>query len=123
MILLTNRVHAARARRPSKVIADVRNDLADAAVLAVMDDPGGVLAMPASFRADAATDWNRPLRSSRARSGSSRRRGSASHKSSGKASSKAKATAKNAGKKASSRSTAAKKKTPVKSTSSKRRQH
>ncbi len=68
VILLTNRVHAARARRPSKVIADVRNDLADAAVLAVMDDPGGVLAMPVSFRADAATDWNRPLRSSRARS-------------------------------------------------------
>ncbi len=73
VILLTNRVHAARARRPSKVIMDVRNDLADAAVLAVMDDPGGVLAMPASFRADAATDWNRPLRSSRARSGSRRR--------------------------------------------------
>jgi CubicO group peptidase (beta-lactamase class C family) len=68
VILLTNRVHAAKARRPSKVIADVRNDLADAAVLAVMDDPGGVLAMPVSFRADAATDWNRPLRSSRARS-------------------------------------------------------
>ena len=127
VILLTNRVHAARARRPSKVIADVRNDLADAAVLAVMDDPGGVLAMPASFRADAATDWNRPLRSSRARSGSSRRRGSASHKSSGKASSKAKSatksTAKSSTKKASSRSTAAKKKTPAKSTSSKRRQH
>ena len=29
-----------------KVIADVRNDLADAAAVAVMDDPGGVLAMP-----------------------------------------------------------------------------
>lgn len=77
VILLTNRVHAARARRPSKVIADVRNDLADAAVLAVMDDPGGVLAMPASFRADAAVDWNRPLRSSRARSSSARRRAAA----------------------------------------------
>lgn len=74
VILLTNRVHAARARRPSKVIADVRNDLADAAVLAVMDDPGGVLAMPASFRADNAIDWNRPLRSSRARSSGARRR-------------------------------------------------
>lgn len=65
VVLLTNRVHAARARRPSKVIADVRNDLSDAAVLAVMDDPGGVLAMPASFRADVAEDWNRPLRSRR----------------------------------------------------------
>lgn len=77
VILLTNRVHAARARRPSKVIADVRNDLADAAVLAVMDDPGGVLAMPVSFRADLATDWNRPLRSSRARSSSASRRAAA----------------------------------------------
>ena len=74
VILLTNRVYAARARRPSKVIADVRNDLADAAVLAVMDDPGGVLAMPASFRADVAADWNRPLRSSRARSSVAARR-------------------------------------------------
>ena len=74
VILLTNRVHAARARRPSSVIADVRNDLADAAVLAVMDDPRGVLAMPVSFRADRATDWNRPLRSSRARSSSASRR-------------------------------------------------
>ncbi len=77
VILLTNRVHAARARRPSKVIADVRNDLADAAVLAVMDDPGGVLAMPVSFRADLATDWNRPLRSSRARSTLASRRAAA----------------------------------------------
>ncbi len=80
VILLTNRVHAARARRPSKVIADVRNDLADAAVLAVMDDPSGVLAMPASFRADKATDWNRPLRSSRASSAAARRRASAAAK-------------------------------------------
>ena len=74
VILLTNRVHAARARRPSKVISDVRNDLADAAALAVMDDPGGVRAMPASFRADVAEDWNRPLRSSRASSSSARRK-------------------------------------------------
>ena len=75
VILLTNRVHAARARRPSTVIADVRNDLADAAVLAVMDDPSGVMAMPVSFRADRAQDWNRPLRSSRSRSAAARRRG------------------------------------------------
>ena len=77
VILLTNRVHAARARRPSKVIADVRNDLADAAVLAVMDDPTGVMAMPVSFRADRAQDWNRPLRSSRASSAAARRRAAA----------------------------------------------
>ncbi|WP_053333665.1 serine hydrolase domain-containing protein [Gemmatimonas phototrophica] len=77
VVLLTNRVHAARARRPSKVIADVRNDLADAAVLAVMDDPEGVRAMPASFRADLAQDWNRPLRSRRASSAAARRRAAA----------------------------------------------
>lgn len=77
VVLLTNRVHAARARRPSKVIADVRNDLADAAVLAVMDDPEGVRAMPASFRADLAQDWNRPLRSRRATSAAARRKAAA----------------------------------------------
>ncbi len=90
VILLTNRVYAARARRPSKVIADVRNDLADAAVLAVMDDPGGVLAMPVSFRADVAEDWNRPLRSSRARSSSARRRAAAAKAAAAKRSSSAK---------------------------------
>ncbi len=80
VILLTNRVHAARAGRPSKVISDVRNDLADAAVLAVMDDPTGVLAMPASFRADRAQDWNRPLTSRRASSASARRKAAAAKK-------------------------------------------
>ncbi|MDQ6612674.1 MAG: serine hydrolase [Gemmatimonadota bacterium] len=74
VILLTNRVHAAKAKRPSKVIADVRSDLADAAALAVMDDPGGVLAMPATFRADVAEDWNRPLRARRTSAKSARAR-------------------------------------------------
>ncbi len=59
VVLLTNRVHAARAQRPAKVIADVRADLADAAELAVLDAPNGVRAMPASFRADEASGWNR----------------------------------------------------------------
>jgi len=58
MILLTNRVHAARAKRPAKVISDVRADLSDAAVLAVLDKPGGLLQMPKSFRADRAVGWN-----------------------------------------------------------------
>ena len=62
VILLTNRVYASRARRPSKVISDVRNDLADAAVLAVIDGPEGRREMPASFRADVAADWNRPVK-------------------------------------------------------------
>ncbi len=59
VILLTNRVHAARARQPAKVIADVRADLTDAAAIAVIDDPSQTIAMPASFRADAAKGWNR----------------------------------------------------------------
>ena len=60
VVLLTNRVHAARARRPAKVISDVRADLADAAALAVTDARGGVLDMPRSFRADRAVGWNKP---------------------------------------------------------------
>lgn len=84
VILLTNRVHAARARRPSKVISDVRNDLADAAALAVMDDPSGVRAMPVSFRADVAEDWNRPLRSTRATSASARRKAAAAKRAAAK---------------------------------------
>lgn len=60
VVLLTNRVHAPRARRPARVIADVRADLADAAALAVVDD--NVLRMPASFRADKAVGWNRSTR-------------------------------------------------------------
>ncbi len=69
VVLLTNRVHAPRARRPSRVIADVRADLADAAVLAVMDD--NILKAPSSFRADKAVGWNR---STRRRSSSVRRK-------------------------------------------------
>jgi CubicO group peptidase (beta-lactamase class C family) len=60
VVLLTNRVHAPRARRPARVIADVRADLADAAVLSVIDD--NILKMPSSFRADKAVGWNRTVR-------------------------------------------------------------
>ena len=63
VILLTNRVHAPRVRRPSKVITDIREDVADVACLAVRDFGPGMLAMPASFRADRAAGWNRPIRS------------------------------------------------------------
>nr|MBA3890896.1 serine hydrolase [Gemmatimonadaceae bacterium] len=56
VILLTNRVHASRAPRPAKVIADVRADVADAASLAVMDF-GSVPSMPLAFRADRAEGW------------------------------------------------------------------
>ncbi|MGH7677479.1 MAG: serine hydrolase domain-containing protein [Gemmatimonadaceae bacterium] len=68
VILLTNRVHAARVRRPAKVIADIRADIADAAALSVRDANGQLMAMPASFRADRAAGWNRPIRSRSSRS-------------------------------------------------------
>jgi serine-type D-Ala-D-Ala carboxypeptidase len=67
VILLTNRVHAARARRPATVISDIRADLADAAAVAVTDDPDQTLAMPVSFRADLAKGWNRVERHWRGR--------------------------------------------------------
>jgi serine-type D-Ala-D-Ala carboxypeptidase len=65
VLLLTNRVHAARARRPAKVISDVRADLADAAAAAVIDNPDNVISMPTRFRADRAVGWNRPVRTAR----------------------------------------------------------
>ena len=79
VILLTNRVHAARAKRPATVISDVRADLADAAALAVVESPYGVLAMPAAFRADRAVGWNKPIRKSR--SSRSVRKGRTTHRS------------------------------------------
>ena len=61
VVLLTNRVHAARARRPALVIADVRADLADAASVSVIDDPLNFVTRPASYRADTEyRKWNRP---------------------------------------------------------------
>ena len=68
VILLTNRVHAAKARRPAKVISDVRADLADAAALAVTDLRGGLIPMPRAFRSDKRVGWNRPERAARGRS-------------------------------------------------------
>ncbi|MDB4913464.1 MAG: beta-lactamase [Gemmatimonadetes bacterium] len=72
VILLTNRVHAAKARRPAKVISDIRADLADAAALAVTDTRIGAIAMPAKFRADLAAGWNKPVRTAKARRGKSK---------------------------------------------------
>lgn len=63
VILLTNRVHAARALHPLQVIADVRSDLSDAASLSVTDMPMGEIGMPASFRADREVGWNETERS------------------------------------------------------------
>ena len=107
VILLTNRVHAAKAKRPAKVIADVRQDLSDAAALSVTDENLAVAAMPASFRADLAVDWNKPTRKAR------KPRGKGSRTSSAKSS--AKPSAKPAPK--ASASSAKKKPAPKKSAS------
>jgi CubicO group peptidase (beta-lactamase class C family) len=94
VVLLTNRVHAARARRPAKVISDVRADLADAAALAVTDSDLGILSMPASFRADRAVGWNKPVHVARSRSARSRRGRTSAHSSrSAKSSSRSKSKA------------------------------
>jgi len=80
MILLTNRIHAAKAKRPAKVISDVRADLSDAAVLAVMDDNTHVAATQARFRADREIGWNpEPPRRHALHRSSKHRRTVASH--------------------------------------------
>lgn len=90
VVLLTNRVHEARAKRPAKVIADVRADLADAAALAVTDYGDGPMVMPAKFRADKAVDWNRPERHARRHSAKKKSSSKAKASSSSKKSSAAK---------------------------------
>jgi CubicO group peptidase (beta-lactamase class C family) len=127
VILLTNRVHAAKARRPAKVISDVRNDLADAAALAVMDAPDGPLVMPASFRADRMVGWNKVESARKSRRGSARSASSRSRKAalarSAKAKSRRTSTARSGSvslsTKASARKSTVKKSTAKKSTASK----
>lgn len=68
IVLLTNRVHAARARRPSLVIADVRQDIADITALSILDPELAIPMMPESFRADRGENWNRPYRARSRRS-------------------------------------------------------
>jgi CubicO group peptidase (beta-lactamase class C family) len=63
VILLTNRVHEARAAHPAQVIGDVRSDLSDVAALAVTDMPDGPLAMPTAFRSVRQVGWNNTERS------------------------------------------------------------
>jgi serine-type D-Ala-D-Ala carboxypeptidase len=72
VVLLTNRVHASRAQHPGKVIADVRADLSDAAVLAVLDGPTPTLAMPEAFRADRELGWNTQIQPVRCTASKSR---------------------------------------------------
>ena len=105
VILLTNRVHAARALRPAKVISDVRADLSDAAVLSVLDGPK-LASGSKAFRADREVGWNPPPRASRRRHGSSRHHTIASATSRSRASS---------AKKSASSKTAPARKSPKKS--------
>jgi CubicO group peptidase (beta-lactamase class C family) len=126
VVLLTNRVHAAKAQRPAKIIADVRSDLSDAAVLAVVDGPNPVLAMPASFRADDQAGWTKPkpVRCTKATKGrtarSKRARVSCSSARTVKAKKPAKSRSSKSVKAKSSKSASAKKKaTTKKSTASK----
>ncbi|HEX8724358.1 MAG TPA: serine hydrolase [Gemmatimonadaceae bacterium] len=68
VILLTNRVYDPKVRYSMTAIADVRADLADAAVLAVQDDPDAPIAMPAGWRTERQTGWNRAPRRARHKS-------------------------------------------------------
>jgi CubicO group peptidase (beta-lactamase class C family) len=103
VILLTNRVHAARALRPAKVISDVRADLSDAAVLSVLDGP--TVAKKGTFRADREVGWNPPPpRASR------RRHGSSKHHTIASASSKSRSSAKKSSAKKTVKKTSSKKK-------------
>ncbi len=122
VILLTNRVHAARARRPAKVIADVRADLSDAAALAVTDDPDMILAMPESFRADLAQGWNKPVRPARRKTTRKTVHKTSTHKASSSRSATKKSTAnaavkKTAAKPAAKKTTASSSKATSKTTS------
>jgi serine-type D-Ala-D-Ala carboxypeptidase len=95
VVLLTNRVFESRARRPERVISDIRADLSDASAWAVTAPAQAVqLDSDPEFRADYATGWN-PAPEVRYRSvGCSVSRGRAlARKSSGRASAKSRRAA------------------------------
>jgi serine-type D-Ala-D-Ala carboxypeptidase len=106
VILLTNRVHAARALRPAKVISDVRADLSDAAVLSVLDGPK-LASGSRTFRADREVGWNPPPRRA-----SRRRHRPSKHHTIASASSRSRASS-------SKKTTSSKKSTPAKKTTKK----
>jgi CubicO group peptidase (beta-lactamase class C family) len=107
VILLTNRVHAARALRPAKVISDVRADLSDAAVLSVLDGPK-LASGTRKFRADREVGWNPPPRRV-----TKRRHRASRHHTIASASAKSRASS-------SKKTTSSKKSTPAKKSSSKK---
>ncbi len=110
VILLTNRVHAARARRPMKVISDVRADLSDAAALAVVDGFDTIPLMPASFRADRADGWNPAQRRRSSRSRRSTRKKPVAKAVASTSSTRARSTAKPTSKATTSKATTTRKK-------------
>ena len=107
VILLTNRVHAARALRPAKVISDVRADLSDAAVLSVLDGPK-LASSTRKFRADREVGWNPPPRRA-----TKRRHRASRHHTIASATAKSRASS-------SKKTTSSKKSTPAKKSSSKK---
>ncbi|MGI8546472.1 MAG: serine hydrolase domain-containing protein [Gemmatimonadaceae bacterium] len=80
MILLTNRVDDPRVRRPERVIHDIRADIADAAVLSVIDARAsgilgsGTLASSPGFRSDNRQRWQEPVSVRRVRAKRARAR-------------------------------------------------
>lgn len=63
VVILSNRTYASHSRHSADAMADVRNDLADAASLAIVSDPHmNALAEPDAFRSDTAQTWNRVQR-------------------------------------------------------------
>lgn len=66
VLLLTNRVDDPRVRRPERVIHDIRADVADAAVLAVVDT-GAVTATDVAFRSDHEQRWREPVSTRKSR--------------------------------------------------------
>jgi CubicO group peptidase (beta-lactamase class C family) len=115
VILLTNRVHAPKARRPAKVIADVRADLADVAAAAVVD-VDMVVDMPRTFRADLEEGWNHTVRRARRPSTTTKKKPAAS---SSKSSPSRTSTAKSASSKSGKSTTTAAKKPASKASTAK----
>ena len=74
MILLTNRVDDPRVRRPALVIHDIRADIADAAVLSVMDADRGAPVVNAKFRSSSPQRWTEPESRRRSKKGRTSKR-------------------------------------------------
>lgn len=73
-LILTNRVDDPRVRRPERVIHDIRADVADAAVLSVIDPaPENVVAAVPGWRSDDVKRWEEPALTRRSKARHPRR--------------------------------------------------